>query len=63
MKKAVLLIIFFALFSCKSAPEKNPLVIPPNFNELPDLNNLEKPSKKQEREDVEKLKELLLKSD
>lgn len=41
----------------------DPLTIPPNFAEMPDLNNIEKPNPQQQSEDVEKLKALLLKSD
>jgi hypothetical protein len=63
MKRIILFLAFFLAFSCKAKPDKNPLVIPPNFAELPDLNNIEEPSKKETEENVDKLKELLLKSD
>jgi hypothetical protein len=63
MKKIILILTFFLVFSCKSKPEKNPLIIPPNFAQMPDLNNIQEPSKEETQENVAKLKELLLKSD
>jgi uncharacterized lipoprotein YajG len=64
-----IIVIFYAsafLFSCSKTKE-SPLILPPNFAEMPDLNNLEKNSseniKEKQQQDVEKLKELLLKSD
>ena len=53
------------LFSCSNY-DKNPLVIPPNFNELPDLNSNEN-KKTQEnvgnQENIDKLKKMLQESD
>lgn len=63
MRKFLLFLTLLLAFSCKSKPEKNPLVIPPNFAELPDLNNVQEPSKEETEQNVAKLKELLLKSD
>lgn len=48
-------------FSSKT-PE-DPLLLPPNYAELPDPNNPEKIEEKDKPEDVEKLKDLLLKSE
>jgi hypothetical protein len=63
MKKILSIILFFTLFSCSSKKD-DPLVIPPNFSEMPDLNNPEKPPlEPTNQEDVSRLKELLLKSE
>jgi hypothetical protein len=60
-----ILLIFTILiigFSCNKKPE-DPLILPPNFTEEPDLNNLEKNKKTTNKEDISKLKDLLLKSE
>ena len=63
MKKILSLILLFAVFSCSSKKD-DPLIIPPNFAEMPDLNNPEKPPlEPTNQEDVSRLKELLLKSE
>jgi hypothetical protein len=49
-------------FSCDKKPE-DPLILPPNFAEEPDLNNLENTKKTTNKEDLSKLKDLLLKSE
>lgn len=48
--------------SCSSNHKDDPLIVPPDFNEVPDLNNPEK-TDDQQGADVEKLKDLLLKSE
>ncbi len=64
MKKYFCLVLFsLLLFSCSNDVDKNPLVVPPNFAEMPDPNNPEKPTKQQQEANVARLKELLLKSD
>ena len=40
MKYLTLFLISISLFSC-SGGDKNPLIIPPKFTELPDLNSVE----------------------
>lgn len=62
MKNILTLLAVLFLFSCASKKD-DPLVIPPNFSEMPDPNNPEKISPQQSEENVSKLKELLLKSD
>ncbi len=64
MKKILSLIFILAVFSCSSKPE-DPLILPPHFAQMPDLNNPETPPTELEiqEENVENLKELLLKSD
>lgn len=62
MKKLILLITISLLCSCANKKD-DPLIVPPNFAEMPDLNNIEKPDVTQQSVDVEKLKELLLKSE
>ncbi len=57
--------VILALFaiSCSKKLSDNPLIIPPNFNAMPDPNNPEQITPEQKSADVTKLKELLLKSD
>ena len=65
MKYLILFFIAVISFSC-SASDKNPLVIPPKFSELPDLNSIET-KKTQEnvgnQENIDKLKKMLQESD
>ena len=65
MKNLLLVLIFLGLLSCTKI-DKNPLVVPPNFTELPDLNQVEE-NKTQEnvgnQENIDKLKKLLQESD
>lgn len=64
--RVLVLIIIFSLFSCSSKKDE-PIIIPPNFAEVPDLKKPEKISdkdlKEQQEKDVARLKELLLQSD
>lgn len=62
MRIFLLFLTALALFSC-STKKDPPLIIPPNFDELPDPKNPEKPTGSQQDADIEKLKELLLKDD
>ncbi len=62
VKKILIFFLIFGAFAC-AKPKDDPLIIPPNFAEMPDLNNPEKPPAEQTEENVAKLKELLLKSD
>jgi len=61
LKVSILFLAFF-VFSCASKQD-DPLIIPPNFAEMPDPNNPEKTKVENKEENVERLKELLLKSD
>jgi hypothetical protein len=66
MKKLTLLALIFLAFSCSSKKPEDPLILPPNFAEMPDVKNPESPEKptaEQQEENVAKLKELLLKSE
>ncbi len=63
MKKIILFIGVFLLFSCANNKQDDPLIIPPNFAEMPDPNNPEKVKEEQSDADIERLKELLLKSE
>ena len=63
MKKIIALFLTLLLCSCFSSKVDDPLIVPPNFAEMPDLNNPEKPAKEQQDESVARLKELLLQSD
>ena len=65
MKYLTLFLISISLFSC-SGGDKNPLIIPPKFTELPDLISVET-KKTQEnvgnQENIDKLKKMLQESD
>ena len=63
MKKFCYLILVFLAISCSSKTKENPLILPPNFAEMPDLTKPQEPSKNQNQENIAKLKELLLKND
>ena len=63
MKKLILIFAIFAIASCSSNRPDDPLIVPPNFAEMPDANEHEKPSEKQKEADIAKLKDLLLKSE
>ena len=63
MKKFYYLILVFLAISCSSKTKENPLILPPNFVEMPDLTKPQEPSKNQNQENIAKLKELLLKND
>jgi len=63
MKKFFFLLIIFLAFSCASKKETDPLIVPPNFAEMPDVTKPERPNAQQKEENVTRLKELLLKSD
>ncbi|OFW81336.1 MAG: hypothetical protein A2887_00875 [Alphaproteobacteria bacterium RIFCSPLOWO2_01_FULL_40_26] len=62
MKNLAILVLILCAVSC-AKKHTNPLIVPPNFAELPDPNNPEKPTATQQEEDVARLKELLLKSE
>ncbi len=63
MKKFIALTLVLFVFSCAKNKEENPILLPPNFAEMPDVNNPEKPTPAEKDENVTRLKELLLKSD
>jgi len=64
LKIIIVLSLLFAISCSKSA--EDPLILPPNFSEMPDLNNVEqkneKDLEKQQEQEIKNLKELLLKS-
>lgn len=62
MKKFLYLAFLLIAFACSSKKDEDPLILPPNFAEMPDLENPEKPSVEKKDEDVARLKDLLLKS-
>jgi len=63
MKKIFALALILLLCSCLAKKVDDPLIVPPNFAEMPDVNNPEKPTVEEKDESVARLKELLLKSD
>lgn len=61
--KIIIFLITLALFSCKDKGPEDPLILPPDFNIMPDLQQLDKDSKGEEKEtdqDIEELRDLLL---
>ena len=63
MKKAILLLAVFLLTSCVNNTPDDPLIVPPHFAEVPDPANPEKLNEKRKDADIDKLKDLLLKSE
>lgn len=63
IKNKLLLITLTSLLlaGCANNKADDPLIIPPNFNEMPDLNNKETKAEKPADQDVQELRELLLK--
>lgn len=57
--KISFLLYLMLVISC-STEKEDPLIIPPNFNDIPDINNPEKIDKLNPGEDVKKIKDLLL---
>jgi len=57
--KISFLLYIMLVISC-STEREDPLIIPPNFNDIPDINNPEKIDKLNPSEDVKKIKDLLL---
>ncbi|MBU6140233.1 MAG: hypothetical protein KGP29_01570 [Proteobacteria bacterium] len=62
VKKILIFSLFFCAFSCSKGKD-DPLTLPPNFAEMPDPNNPEKPSAEEVEENVSRLKDLLIKSE
>jgi len=67
MKKIFLIFILSQIFISCSSKKDDPLIIPPNFAEVPDPKNPEKRAKseidEEQKKEIARLKELLLKSD
>ncbi len=63
MKNLLFITLFLLAFSCSSKDKDDPLILPPNFSEMPDLNNPEQPKPSDNAADVERLREMLLQSD
>ncbi len=63
MKKILFVAFLLSVVSCGGNKPEDPLLLPPNFDEMPDPNKSEEKTKEQEQENVDRLKELLLKSD
>lgn len=61
-KILILLGLTFILSACSSNDKDDPLIIPPNFNEMPDLNKKDV-DKKTPDKDIDKLRDLLLKNE
>ncbi len=63
MKFFLRLLLIFLAFSCSNSEKDDPLILPPNFAEVPDLEKPETKSTETNQEDVARLKELLLQSE
>ncbi len=64
MKNKLIIIATTALLitSCAKNKMDDPLIVPPNFSEMPDLQNPEKTTPQSSENDIQELKELLLKN-
>ncbi|NBX52474.1 MAG: hypothetical protein EBT63_02330 [Proteobacteria bacterium] len=64
MKKNLFIIFFLLTFSC-SGPDKNPLIVPPNYSEIPQTQNTPEKDKENigNQEKIDRLKEMLQKND
>lgn len=63
MKKIslILIIFLFSLSSCATKKVEDPLILPPDFGVMPDLNNKKNQDlKKDQSKDIERIKDLLL---
>ncbi len=61
-KLLLLSLTSFLLTACSNHKADDPLIIPPNFNEVPEANNIDsKADKPADPKDVQELKDLLLK--
>ncbi len=60
--RIIAIAIIFLLTSCKT-PADDPLIVPPGFNDMPKITENQPKTKEQEDKEVERLKELLLKSE
>lgn len=64
MKNKLIIISFLALIaSCSSNKKDDPLIIPPNFNDMPDLNKKDQTEEKIPKKDLDELRDLLLKDE
>ncbi len=63
MKFIIINISLILLIAACSNKNDDPLIIPPNFAQMPDPNNPEKVTDDQKEIDVKKLKDLLLKTE
>ena len=61
-KILILISLAFILPACSGNDKDDPLIIPPNFNEMPDLNKKDN-DKKTPDKDIDKLRDLLLKDE
>ena len=63
MKKLIFIIGLFIVVQSCSSKKEDPLIIPPDFSEMPDPKNPEKINKSKNDEEITNLKNLLLKSE
>ena len=63
MNKIYYLLLILFLSYCSSKAKDDPLIVPPNFAEMPDLKNIEEITPEQRDENIIRLKELLLQSE
>lgn len=63
MNKFYYLVLILLLSFCSSKGKDDPLIIPPNFAEMPDLKNIEAITPQERDENIIRLKELLLQSE
>ncbi|MFT5702811.1 MAG: hypothetical protein ACJAZX_000757 [Rickettsiales bacterium] len=61
-KLIILAALTLLIGACSKNENTNPLLIPPNFNQVPDLNNPEQAPEQSSDQDLQELKDLLLKN-
>ncbi len=59
-KLLLLIIASFLVTACANNKSEDPLIVPPNFNDVPDPNNPEKSDPKSSDQDLQELRDLLL---
>jgi hypothetical protein len=57
----LLCITSLLVFGCSKNKAEDQLILPPNFDEMPDPNNKDNTANKPANKDIEELKDLLLK--
>ncbi|MDA0902021.1 MAG: hypothetical protein O3B09_01240 [Proteobacteria bacterium] len=63
--KILVLALLVSISSCRKVPAEDPLLLPPDFNEMPEINQdgKVKTAPKEVDEDIEDLRDLLLAPD
>ena len=63
MKRVILILSLFTILQSCANKTEDPLILPPDYSEMPDANNPNKTIKVKNDEEITNLKNLLLKSE